>query len=57
MDTDLTLFEVSKPVDEIRTNDENDDKPLYTEADTDECRFIQYKFSDSFLRIRNIGAT
>lgn len=50
VDTDLTLFEVCKPIDE--PNNEHHDVEL-----DDESRFIRYEFAESFLRIKNIGAT
>ena len=51
VDTDLTLFEVCKPP------DSSNDHHNHDEEDDDESRFIRYEFADSFLRIKNIGAT
>lgn len=46
MDSNLTLFEASKPQTETKID--------LSEL-TDESRFIRYKFDASFLKLQNIG--
>jgi hypothetical protein len=53
IDRDQTLFEISKPVDPSKPVCE----PVYTENDTDDVRFIRYRFSKAFLKLKTIGAT
>jgi len=47
------LFEIAKPEDEDGEDDEID----YDECDPDSGRFVRYRFTDEFLRLKSVGAT
>ncbi|XP_065663381.1 protein unc-119 homolog B [Hydra vulgaris] len=51
IETGEVLFEISKP------DDENDDGLDYDESDDDSGRFVRYRFSEDFLKLKSVGAT
>jgi len=46
------LFEIAKPEDE-----DLDEEMDYDECDPDSGRFVRYRFTDEFLRLKSVGAT
>ena len=46
------LFEIAKPEDE-----DMEDEIDYDECDPDSGRFVRYRFTDEFLRLKSVGAT
>ena len=52
INTGSVLFEITKPEDED-TEEEID----YEECDPDSGRFVRYRFTDEFLRLKSVGAT
>ncbi|XP_002162906.1 protein unc-119 homolog B [Hydra vulgaris] len=51
IETGEVLFEISKP------DDESDDGLDYDESDDDSGRFVRYRFSEDFLKLKSVGAT
>lgn len=52
IDSGSVLFEIAKPDDES-IGEEID----YDETDPDSGRFVRYRFTDEFLRLKSVGAT
>jgi len=46
------LFEIAKPEDE-----DMEEEIDYEECDPDSGRFVRYRFTDEFLRLKSVGAT
>lgn len=59
MDGGKTLFEISKPDDLELTavEDEGIIDDSAAEGDPNADRFVRYKFSPDFLKLRTVGAT
>lgn len=60
MDEGKTLFEIAKP-DDSELVDDNTDEAIGEDIENDEDpnagRFVRYKFSPEFLKLRTVGAT
>jgi hypothetical protein len=57
VETDLTLFEVSKPASMQKGGESGLTSEMQDNMSCDEGRFIRYNFTDAFLKIKTIGAT
>jgi len=52
INTGSVLFEIAKPEDE-----DMEEEIDYEECDPDSGRFVRYRFTDEFLRLKSVGAT
>lgn len=50
METGAVLFEIAKP-------DNIDDEIIDNDEDPNAGRFVRYKFSSEFLKLKTVGAT
>lgn len=50
IESGTVLFEIAKPDDEIREENFDIDDP-------DSGRFVRYRFTDEFLKLKSVGAT
>lgn len=57
LETDTTLFDISKDPSNIPETNESTDPDKPQEASEDSGRFVRYLFSASFLKLKHVGAT